>query len=82
MKYAKIQAYSDPHFPVFGHDLLFCPNTGKKTDTILSIYGKIWIRESRYFSIFHAVSCNDIERLLKITMFQLPFYKIKIARWF
>ena len=29
----------------------------ENTDTILPVYGKIRFRESRFFSIFHAVSC-------------------------
>ena len=46
-KIAKTRASSDSYFPIY--DYAF---TRENMNTILSIYGKIKIRESRHFEIF------------------------------
>ena len=46
VKYVKIWALSHPYSIVY--------EIGQNTDTILSIFGKIGIRESPYLVIFHA----------------------------
>ena len=68
VKYVEIRAFSDPCFPVCEQNRIrIFPYLGRtrisdsvqireNTDKVLSIYGKIRIRESSYFSIFHAVS--------------------------
>ena len=56
MNYARIQAFSDTCFPVYGQNRIriFASmyriyNIRENTDMILSIYSKIWTRESHYF---------------------------------
>ena len=56
MNYARIQAFSDTCFPVYGQNRIHIfasmyriYNIRENTDMILSIYGKIWTRESHYF---------------------------------
>ena len=73
VKYAQIQAFSDPYFPVCGqnHIRIFpyldrISNSVQKrvnTDTILSIYRKFRIRESPYLGIFHTVREQEFCRI-------------------
>ena len=48
--------FSDPYFPVYGDSVQIRENT----DRILHKYGKIRIRESPYFGIFHTVGEQEL----------------------
>ena len=67
------RAFSDRYFPVYGqsHTRIFpywdrireSDQIWENTDTIPSIYGKIWIMESPHFGIFNTVesSCKSFD---------------------
>ena len=55
VKYSKIRTFSDPYFPVYRQNRVRIFKIRENTDIILSLYGKIQIRESPYFCIFQAV---------------------------
>ena len=65
MKNAKIQAFSDLYFSVYGQNrILIFPyfdrfsdflQKQENADTLLSIYGKKWIKEILYFGIFYVL---------------------------
>ena len=68
MKYVKIRGFSGPYFPVYRQKRIrIFPNIVDSflkqgnTDVILSIYGKIGIRESPDFGVFHAMTLIWLE---------------------
>ena len=71
MKYTEIRAVSDLYFTVCGQNRIrIFPYLDRisdsvqireNTDAILPTYGKIRIRESPYFGIFHAVREQELD---------------------
>ena len=64
-------AFSDPCFPVYGQNRIrifsYLDRIGdfvqiqENTDTILPTYGKIRIRQSPYFGVFHTVREQELD---------------------
>ena len=82
MKYGKIwRAFSDMYFPLHGQNRIrISPYMGiiykirKNKDTIMSIYGKLRTRESRYFKIFHPVCFVTISIIFILIWHQTELY--------
>ena len=68
VKYAKIWTFSCLFFPIYNSVLI-----QRNTDRILSIYGKIRIRESSHFGVFFAVIRKKKQFVIKFKISQCAF---------